>query len=260
MTWIDVHNHLHSSSFGGDVDGMVSAMRKVGVTCCVVNATEESDWAKVSALTDAYPGFVWPAFGIHPWKAETARDGWQSRLCHLLEKYPQASVGEVGLDQWVERPDFGVQRSVFSEQLRIAREMERPITIHCLKAWQPLFDAFEREPPPDRFLMHSYGGSIELAERLVPLGAYFSFSGYFLHARKAKVLEVFRKLPRDRVLIETDAPDMLPPERWITHSSEGCNHPANLKSIAEALSDVLGIKKSELAEITTANARRLFDL
>jgi TatD DNase family protein len=221
----------------------------------VVNATSEADWPAVEALALAHPGCVSPAFGIHPWKAHTASPGWLERLKSMLDKNPRASIGECGLDQWVKSPPLEIQRPVFTAQLRLARELGRPVTIHCLKAWGALFDAFAEEPPPPRFLMHSFGGSIETARRLLPLGAFFSFSGHFLHPRKDVVLEVFRRLPRERILLETDAPDMLPPVEVISHPlPDNSNHPANLAAIGRALAARLGMKAEELARITRDNA------
>jgi len=107
--------------------------------------------------------------------------------------------------------------------------------------------------------MHSFGGSIEIARRLIPLGAYFSFSGYFLQSRKAKVLEVFRHLPRERILLETDAPDMLPPAEVITHPlPEHANHPANLPSIARGLAVALGMSPGDLSRLTAENFHSCF--
>ena len=107
--------------------------------------------------------------------------------------------------------------------------------------------------------MHSFGGSIETARRLLPLGAFFSFSGHFLHPRKADVLDVFRQLPLERILLETDAPDMPPPDGIISHPLHGkINHPANLPSIGEALAARLGMETNELAGLTRANAAALF--
>ena len=208
--WTDAHNHLQDPRLGNPAP-VIAAMRAAGVRRCVVNATREADWAAVEDLALAHPDFVIPAFGIHPWQAHTAKEGWRQRLQEMLEKHPQASIGECGLDQWVSSPPIEIQRPVFRAQVSLAREMDRPITIHCLKAWGPLFEVFAQSPPPPCFLMHSFGGSIETARRLIPPGAFFSFSGYFLHGRKSAAIEVFRQLPRDRILLETDAPDMLPP-------------------------------------------------
>jgi TatD DNase family protein len=258
--WTDAHNHLQDPRLG-ETAPVIAAMRAAGVGRCVVNATREADWADVEKLALAHTEFVSPAFGIHPWQAHTAGPCWQDRLAGLLEKHPLASLGECGLDQWVSTPAIEIQRPVFIDQLRLARELDRPVTIHCLKAWGLLLEAFAEAPPPARFLMHSFGGSIETARRLVPLGAYFSFSGYFLHERKSALVGVFRQLPPDRILLETDAPDMRPPAETITHPLPGNhNHPANLPAIGQALAAALGMSPDNLARLTRENATRCFGI
>lgn len=256
--WVDSHNHLHDPRLG-EAASLIAAMRAAGVGRCIVNATREADWADVETLAASEPDFVLPAFGIHPWHAHTAGSGWQEKLHRLLKQHPQASIGECGLDQWISHPAIEVQRPVFLDQLRLARELDRPLTIHCLKAWGALFEALAEAPPPSRFLMHSFGGSIETARRLIPSGAYFSFSGYFLSDRKSAVLDVFRQLPPDRILLETDAPDMLPPADFISHPlPEKRNHPANLAAIGRALAAALAIEPERFADLTTENSARCF--
>ena len=109
--------------------------------------------------------------------------------------------------------------------------------------------------------MHAFGGSIETARRLIPLGAWFSFSGHFLHERKSSLLEVFRHLPPARIVLETDAPDMRPPDDHVTHPlPEKLNHPANLPAIGQALAAALALNPAALAELTRSNATRCFGL
>lgn len=260
MTWTDSHNHLQDARLG-DSAPVIAEMKRSGVSRCVVNATREADWQAVADLANADPDFITPAFGIHPWQAATATDGWRHRLAELLEKFPHASIGECGIDGWVDDPAMEIQRPVFIAQLRLARELDRPVTIHCLKAWGALFECFDESPPPPRFLMHSFGGSIETARRLIPMGAFFSFSGYFLHPRKAAVVEVFKQLPVDRILLETDAPDMRPPEGLLTHPlDDDRNHPANLAAIGAALAASLRTEPADLAATTTENSRVCFGL
>lgn len=257
--WIDSHNHLQDPRLG-DPAPIIRGMQACGVDHSIVNATCENDWENVESLSISHPNFILPAFGVHPWKAHTAGPGWLEKLRFLLEKHPAASIGECGLDQWISEPSIEVQQPVFAAQIQLARELDRPLTIHCLKAWGALFDAFAATPPPRRFLMHSYSGSIETARRLIPLGAYFSFSGYFLHPRKAAVLNVFRQLPIERILVETDAPDMLPPDSEISHRlGENLNHPANLPAIGAALARALSLSAESLAELTRENTRRCFE-
>lgn len=217
-------------------------MKGRGITGCVVNATREEDWQAVAGLAANFPGFVKPAYGIHPWFADTVTEGWELRLREILTSDPEATVGEIGVDGWVDSPKIEVQREIFMKQVNIAAELERVMTVHCLKAWEPLFSVMdETEKWPEKFLMHSFGGSIEVAERLLRKGAWFSFSGYFLQPRKSKVLEVFRKLPKDRILLETDAPEMMPPEEFVEFQlGEEINHPGNLGRIAEAFDREMG--------------------
>lgn len=239
----DSHNHLQSDCFGRDAGDLVREMRDAGVTGCVVNATCEGDWDAVADLAERFPGFVFPAYGIHPWFANTAAEGWEKRLRKRLEDNPQATVGEVGVDGWVASPGMDVQFAVFVKQAAIAADMGRVMTVHCLKAWEEFFRAMDKaETWPEKFLMHSFGGSIEIAERLMKHdGVMFSFSGYFLQERKARVLEVFRQLPENRILLETDAPEMMPPESFVEFPlGQDVNHPANLGKISQALARELG--------------------
>jgi TatD DNase family protein len=255
----DSHNHLQSDKFEIPVSDLISQMKSQGVCGCVVNATREEDWDRVSVLAEEHPDFIRPAYGIHPWFAHTASDAWEQRLRARLENNPKASVGECGLDRWVKAPAIDVQFEVFLKQVEIAADMERCLTVHCLKAWQELFAAIDQAPRwPKKFLMHSFAGSIEIAERLIKKGAWFSFSGYFLQQRKIKVLEMFQQLDPSRILLETDSPDMLPPENLIEFPlNGGANHPANIRSIGAAFS---AATDSSILSRIMENSRKFWDL
>ncbi|GAA5481807.1 TatD family hydrolase [Haloferula sargassicola] len=256
---IDAHNHLHQLA---DPAAVVAEMKAAGVSACIVNGTSEADWPQVADLADAHPGFVVPAFGLHPWYVKHRTSDWLEVLRSLLEHHPQASIGECGVDGWIDDVPLDDQMEVFLPQLALARERDLPITIHALKAWEALHEALKTEPPPQRgFLLHSFGGSPQQAEQFAKKGARFSFSGHFLHDRKAKVLESYRHVPADRLLLETDAPSMRPPQRWITHPLPGDrNHPANLPAIASGLAEALQQPCDELTELCDANARSFFGL
>lgn len=239
----DSHNHLQSARFGRPVGKLIAEMKAVGVSGCVVNATRESDWGSVREIARQFPDFVRAAYGVHPWFADTVEEGWEERLRIFLSEDPQASLGEIGVDGWVSSPSMEAQREVLIKQVAMAVELDRVMTVHCLKAWDELFRLMdEAEAWPEKFLMHSFGGSVEVAQRLLKRGAWFSFSGYFLHARKRKVLECFKSLPRNRVLLETDAPEMAPPQELMKFPLDGdWNHPANLGEIAVAFEKEMGV-------------------
>ena len=263
-TWFDAHLHLQDDRLG-DAREVAREMKRCGVETAVIDATRQSDWNEVHKLIawsmgEEVPELL-PAYGIHPWQAHTAGEDWLDDLQDYLVTHPKASIGEVGLDTWIKDPDLEVQRPVFRSQLELAAHLSKTMSIHCLKAWGPLMEELKACPPTAPFLMHSYGGSIEYARQLLDLGAYFSFSGYFLQPRKVAVVEVFKQLPVDRILIETDAPDMTPPDETVTHAlADGVNHPANLPAIGGALAKELGMTVPELAELTAGNAKACFQL
>jgi TatD DNase family protein len=233
---IDAHNHLQDPRFLGKQDEIIATMKEAGITACVVNGTSEADWPEVAKLAEQFPDFVHPAFGLHPWKTGERSPDWLSRLNEYLKRFPEASIGECGLDRWMESPNLEEQHKVFRKQLELALSLNRPVTIHCLKAWGPLISELKDQPHLPRFLLHSFGGSMEIAQEATKLGAYFSFSGYFLQPRKLKVREVFAKLPIERILVETDAPDMALPDPQFEFND--ANHPGNLAVISCELAKI----------------------
>ena len=243
---IDAHNHLQDPRFGDDQAAIIATMQEVGITGCVVNGTEVADWPVVAELAESYPDFVLPSFGLHPWKVKGRAVDWQNTLREILLRFPNSGVGEIGLDRWIESHDIEDQLLVFRDQLFLAVELDRPCTIHCLRAWNQLLKELKACETLPRFLVHSFGGSIETGRKLADFGAYFSFSGHFLHSRKEKVIEVFRQLLTDRILVETDAPDMLPPESDRPFGVDDVNHPANLASIRNRLVQLVGITEEQL--------------
>lgn len=249
---IDAHNHLQDPRFAGRQAELVTEMKQAGVTGCVVNGTGEHDWPDVAMLAETFPGFVIPSFGLHPWKVAERSPDWLSKLREYLTIHPDAPIGECGLDRWMDSPDPEVQQEVFRAHLELAVALERPLTIHCLKAWGPLLDELQNAPTLPKILLHSYGGSLEFARQCLELGAHFSFSGYFLQPRKTKTRDVFIALPSERILVESDAPDMLPPDPEFP--LDDLNHPANLIRISRLLGELTGNPPS----LFDRNARRFF--
>ena len=263
----DAHLHLQDSRFQ-DTGALVVEMSDHGISHCVVNGTSPDDWGRVAELSHCSDLKIIPSFGLHPWQVEQvyaeSECEWKTQLSELLRTTPSACIGECGLDRWIKNPNRELQEDAFLFQLSLARELNLPLSIHILKAWGWFIEILRREEfPRVGFLLHSYNGSKELIPELVERGAYFSFSGYYLHERKAKTLDVFRHIPLDRLLVETDAPDMLPPEHIVTHpltdkDGKQINHPAHLPSIAKHLASALGIQDQLLNEQLHENFERFF--
>lgn len=253
---IDAHNHLQDKLFHGRQDEIIVQMQSVGITGSIANGTCEDDWPRVAELARAYPNYITPSFGLHPWKVSTRSDHWLSVLKEHLLEFPNAGLGECGLDRCITQPHFQEQKEVFLSQLILAQELARPVTVHCLKAWGPLLEILYSLEKSPRFLIHSFGGSLEMAHELTQLGAYFSIYGHFFHERKTPQLKVFKNLPPDRILIETDAPYMIPPAALIDFPFDAINHPANLLRILKSL-----LNDSEITqEQHFKNTMTFFDL
>jgi TatD DNase family protein len=260
----DAHNHLQDGRLKAHLPAVMEAVRAEPIARMVVNGSCEEDWPEVLELARAYPQ-VLPSFGYHPWHIKERTTQWRTQLARFLEAAPSA-VGEIGLDRWIKDHHLVMQEEVFVWQLRLASERGLPVSIHCIQAWGPLMQILRREPrPPCGFLLHSYGGSAELVGPLAELGAYFSLPGYFAHERKVRQRETFRRVPLERLLIETDAPDQLLPagrNRYSLLDDQGrpLNHPGNVRAVYEFAAEWLGLPLERLAGQVEANFLRLFAL
>jgi len=255
---IDCHCHLQHPSFSEDRDAMMERARRAGVRAVVCNATSEKDWAAVADLRERYSEVI-PCFGIHPWYLNGRSQDWEGKLIALLRQHPTACVGEIGLDRWKTDRDERAQEAIFRAQLEIARELERPAMIHCLKAWGWLLDVLPQHRLVRPFMLHAYGGPPELVEPLTRMGAYFSFAGNVLDEKKTKMRRSLVSMPVDRLLLETDSPDLAAPPDYLTYSKTDergwvRNEPANLARIVTEVAQLRGEDPDWLAGRLWANA------
>jgi TatD DNase family protein len=263
MKLFDAHNHLQDARLASHLPAILPELARLGVSRAVVNGTCEADWPMVADLARR-EAFVLPSFGLHPWSVAERTTDWLEALRAQLVAHPGAGVGEIGLDRWITGHDDAVQAEVFIAQLALAAELNRAATIHCIQAWGALAETLRMHPRPARgFLIHAYGGSAEMMREFVPLGGYFSFNAYFLHERKAEQRVVFGQIPSERLLVETDAPALPPPDEHNEYplrdaDGETLNHPANLALTYKALAGIRGVSVEVLATQVEENFARLF--
>lgn len=257
MKLFDAHTHIQDPRLAMNLEAILQRAQHAGVCRVAVKGCHEGDWGVVSRLGDAH-AWVSPSFGVHPWYVEGASSGYLQQLAQLLTSYPQAGVGEIGIDHAVESRNDNLQERVFLEQLDLARQLERPVSIHCRRAWGrliKLLDHFGRLPRG--MLIHCFGGSVEVAQELVKRGAWISFSGSITRPNNRKAGPAICAVPNDRLLIETDAPDILP--STMCDQAE-LNEPSFLIHILEKAAKFRGISKEQLAELTYRNTMTFFGL
>ncbi|PID72127.1 MAG: hypothetical protein CSB34_03475 [Desulfobulbus propionicus] len=247
---IDAHLHLQDKRLATDCEGVIQRAGKRGVQRFFCNATCEQDWEKVYTLAEHFPCIV-PFWGVHPWFADTPTPGWELRLQQLLQAHP-GGIGETGLDKACS-VDFDQQVSVFMAQLNLAVAMQRPLVIHCIRAWGKLVDSIEvlqgRLPP---IMVHSFSGSREMMERCVGLGLYLSFSTRLLNPYQEKLRRVFAATPLEHILLETDAPDQLS----LFHKEQGasCNEPQWVADLYERAAEMKQCDPQDLQTQLASNA------
>ncbi|CAA6656470.1 unnamed protein product [Spirodela intermedia] len=211
-----------------------------------------------------------------------------TKLLSVMKEFfsavPGAAVGEIGLDKGShgKKIDFMDQVQVFRQQLKLAKELERPVSVHCVRAFGDLLEILQSEGPfPAGLILHSYLGSAEMVPGFAKHGAYFSFSGYLTSMKPQKAKKMLKMVPTDRILLESDAPDGLPqlkgcslscvpgdasiPQEQPVHSgttnidSKGTlNHPANISTVLGYVATLLEMPEDELAQVSYRNAMHLF--
>jgi TatD DNase family protein len=264
----DAHLHLQDDRFDNCRAAVRRAAVAAGVTggCCC--GTSPHDWPAVCALADqpsATTGFhLLPAFGVHPWYAGELPADWLTQLEALLQQYPAAPVGEIGLDGLRDHPSRAVQRQVLTAQLELAVRLQRPVVLHGARAWGDLLAALRPIAPRlPGFVAHAFGGSADIQRELLAMGGFLSFAGTVCNPAAKHVRTAAASTPAERLLIETDAPDLLPfqpktgasaPEQTLAIPA-AVNHPAQLVTIAATLAELRGVTVAELGALTTANAQ-----
>jgi TatD DNase family protein len=237
----DAHRHL-PATLPADAHGQDSAPAPIR---CIINATEASEWPHIHAACQT-PGRL-PAYGIHPWKVAQQSPDWKDALENLLREDPRALIGEIGLDRCCRPQHWEIQKQVFCTQLDLARQWQRCPSIHCVQAWGSLLDCLNAHPgPPQGILIHGFSAPREVIPALLDHNACFSLPAGQNPRHQNRLTELWRQLPPDRILLETDASTSTPaPQNDIRHT------------YAQA-ARILGIEAHALALQIEANFHRQF--
>ncbi|HTR37378.1 MAG TPA: TatD family hydrolase [Bryobacteraceae bacterium] len=255
MSLIDSHCHLDSPEFDADRDAVIERALEAGVDHMMAIGTGSGppDLEAGLRLAEKYPAF-YATVGIHPHDAAKSGDADLRRLAELLAHPKVLAVGEIGLDYHYDFSPRDTQRAIFIEQMAIAAAAKKPIVIHTREAWDDTLALIEEHWKPHGLggIMHCFSGSPAEAERAVGLGFYLSFGGIATFPKAVEVRAAAQSTPRDRILVETDAPYLAPvPKRGKR------NEPALIVHTAQKLAEVRGESYEDLCRITTENFRRL---
>jgi TatD DNase family protein len=245
--WVDSHCHLQLA--GGDDD--VVRARAAGVEWMVCVGTDLETSQAAMTLADRHPD-VFAAVGLHPHDASKLGLEW-ALLEPLAVSEGCIAIGECGFDLYYEYSPRDEQETAFRFQIRLAHKTGKPLVIHSRDAWDDTFRVLDDEGVPERTIFHCFTGGPAEAAAAVERGCHLSFSGIVSFKNADDLREAARLTPSERVLVETDSP-FLTPEPYRGRPNE----PALVVAVGEALARARGVEPEEIAELTRANAARVF--
>lgn len=256
MQLIDTHAHLDEDSFSEDLDDVIARAIESGVIAMVAVATTASNSLATIELAARVPN-VFASVGIHPNYAAQARPGDWELVEELAASPKVVAIGETGLDRYWDHTPFEIQLDYFRRQIELARSRSLPFIVHCREAEADVVTVLREEAASGSLkgVMHSFCGSEETLQVALEVGLHISFAGMVTFKKNESLRQLAKKIPLDRLLVETDSPYLAP----LPHRGKR-NEPSFVKHTAESLAEAHGMTLNEIAAITTDNARRLFGL
>lgn len=251
---IDSHVNLHHEKFDADVEDVIARAKAAGVGAMLTISDRISSTDKIRAIAARHAN-IWRSVGAHPHYASDHRDLTAQALIDLAAEPKVVGVGECGLDFHYGFSPADDQERVFAAHIEAAQETGLPLIIHTREADEQTGRMLAEAMAKRRFipLLHCYTSGLSLAEAVMEMGGYISFSGIITFKNADDVRAVAVKMPLDRIIIETDCPYLAP----IPHRGRRCE-PAHVVHVAEKLADMFGLTRSEIDRLTTENFFRLF--
>lgn len=252
---IDTHTHIDMENFADRFDEVMQTAKDYGVEKVVIPGVEPSGFDRIIKLCEEYPD-VYGAVGVHPEELNSYNEEAENKIKELLKHKKIIAVGEIGLDYYWDKSQIEKQKEIFERQILIAKQAQKPILVHDREAHLDSFEILKKSNAAETgVVMHCFSGSPEFAQQCINEGFYIAIGGVVTFKNAKKVKEVAKTVPLDKLLLETDAPYMTPvPFRGKE------NQPAYVKFVAEEIAQLRGVSFEEIAEATTANAKKLLKI
>ena len=254
--FVDSHAHVDFSSYeAGEVQAIVERALAAGVDNIVhIGSGEGVDsMESTPAILDRFPQ-IYGTVGVHPHDAKLLNEAVLERLRRLAAHPKVVAIGEIGLDFHYNHSDPEVQRRAFREQIRLAKELKKPIVIHDRESHEEILKILQEEGASEvGGVFHCFSGDAEFGRRVIAENFLVSFTGIVTFKKAEITQQAAKLLPLEKMMIETDSPFLTPvPFRGKR------NEPANVKYVAAKIAELKGLSEEDVARVTSLNARRLF--
>ncbi|HET6724546.1 MAG TPA: TatD family hydrolase [Gammaproteobacteria bacterium] len=261
MPFIDIGANLTHDSFDADRDSVLERARAAGVESMVVTGADLAGSRDAVALAREHPALLYATAGVHPHLAATYDDHTTADLRELAAEAEVVAVGECGLDYFRDFSPRASQKAAFAAQLELAAELAMPVFMHQRDAHADFVDIYDQyRSGVARGVVHCFTGTADELDAYLARDLYIGITGWICDERRGVHLREFvDRIPADRLMIETDAPYLLPRDLDPKPASRR-NEPMHLAHIAQVVADCRGEDLATLAANTSANARQFFDL
>ena len=253
MRLIDSHCHLDFGDFDRDREALLARCYRQGIDRFVVPGVTAETWPRLMALVGSLPG-VYGALGMHPMFLEQHQNEHLILLRQLLGEWPAVAVGEIGLDFYHGKQDAVRQCELFEAQLEIAKQFQLPVILHVRKAHDQTL-AILRRTEVCGGVVHAFSGSLQQAKQYQQLGFLLGVGGAITHSRATRLRRTLAELPLELLVLESDAPDMLP-----AGATEKRNTSLVLCPVASILAELHGCDIEQIAEVSSSNMETMFPL
>lgn len=250
---IDTHAHLDDEQYDKDREEVIKRAENEGLEAIINMSVDLSTAHKAVKLAEEHK-IIYAAVGAHPEDIEKHSEKDEDAFAQLIEDNEKVvGVGEIGLDYHFTKDNKELQQEIFIKQLDLARQMAVPVSIHARDAYGDLLAILKKEGRGIRGVIHCYSGSEEIAKELLKMGWYIGVDGPLTFKNAAKLPELIKTIPLERLLLETDCPYMAPvPKRGKR------NEPSYVQYVGQKVAQLRNMEFAEIAAITTANAKALF--
>lgn len=255
MLLIDTHTHLYSEEFSQDREEMIQRAIHANVKHLFVPAIDSGYTKEMYKVEEQFPDHVHLMMGLHPCYVKP--DTYLQELDfveHELQRRPFFAVGEIGVDMYWDQSTKEIQQEAFQKQIQLAKKHQLPINIHCRDAFDEVFEVLEKEKATNLYgIFHCFSGDIDQAKKALSYNLKLGIGGVVTF-KNGKIDQFLKEIPIEEIVLETDAPYLAPvPYRGKRNES------SYLTLVADKLSEIYGLSLHEVADITTKNAKSVFN-
>lgn len=255
MTITDTHTHLYSDAFDEDRKQVIDKAIESGIKRFFIPAIDSETTESMYSLEKQFPENVFLMMGLHP---TSVKENYREELDHVKEQFEKRdfyAVGEIGIDLYWDKSTLEIQQKAFREQIRLAKEKNLPIVIHCRDAFDEIFEVLESEKDEKLFgIFHCFTGTYEQAQRALSFNMKLGIGGVVTF-KNGGIDKFMNKIPLENIVLETDSPYLAP-----TPYRGKRNDPVYILQVLKKLADIYELPEEKIAEITTLNSCEIFGI